>query len=705
VKAVSPVNSLDLTSDTTTPNDQPGVETKQEKPSDTLPFHKDSTAESDDRSELPVMPIPFVVIEKVPDKEQPEYGDTEPVSLPVDDAKRAADAEPDFEVVKEDPSSTAEPLKSPALPLVVVEKTDDRPAYGDDFGDDATVAQKVAHNMRAADASPDKTVVTAESPKVVAPEEEEAAPLFRHESFLSDQQPQAAAVETIDEVSVQSSTDQTSSGDIVNTPSDSQDDEEMRNEPLLSQERVIDRHTELGSGLLLSYEIGPEDEEYDELNSGPLLSHETGLNGNIGSVDEDEDVDELDAAPLLPHETGFSSYKGSEITTNSGLEDDNASEPRHYMYDDEDEGYEARSFEPDDAPTFTRGDYERNEEYDEGYDDEVPLLPHERGDSAIADHSGSEEDVPFTLHGQPTFSHETDAAKQLFGGDGRPPMFRTRTNSSTLPHNLPRSDAEDENLLDPSLERFPTNREQILERVATIGLHLPEDQTVEDTIHSPVMSVLSQACSSVDLFPVKSYTSLASVPEADYSDEDEEDDVASLPSPMVLNLGRAAMGFMRDPHATPRPEDTTQADAREHEVGQVPQDHVTAKNEVESVEKNDGTKDAILSKLQESIATPNKFFNPITPPLTPEKKSESIGKEQIAPTAEAQIRQRQVQKSDQSEPVPANDTDESNRAVTPTPSKHLDKRSETFLQNFLRVVFGSVGRFLTTCVGDRKRAG
>ncbi|KAF2026934.1 hypothetical protein EK21DRAFT_102895 [Setomelanomma holmii] len=703
VKGATAVTSPASSTEATTSSDQVSGETKSEKPSDPIGSRKDSTVTLNDNTQPPSIPIPFVVVEKVPDKEQPEYGDKEPVSLPVDDVKRAADAEPDLEVVKEEPPSTEPP--SPAIPRVVVEKADDKPVYGEDFGDEATVAQKVAHDTRADDASPDKNVITPEDPQNLALEDEQPAPLFRHESFQSDEQPQTAPMKTIDEVSIHSSTDQTSSEDIIHTPSESQDDEETSTEPLFQHEATdVDRHTKLGSGLLLSYEIEPKGEDYNELSNGPLLSHETGLNDDIESADEEAEVDELDAAPLLPHETGFSSYKGSEMTTKSGIESDNVSEPRHYMYGD-DEGYGAKTFEPDEAPTFTRGaDESDGEESDEGYDDDVPLLPHERGDSAIADHSGSDDEMPFTLHGQPTFSHEADAARQLFGGSGRPPMFRARTNSSTLPHKLPRSDAEDENLLDPSLERFPTSREQILERVATIGLHLPEDQTMGDELHSPITSVLSQACSSVDLAPVKSYTSLASVPEADYSDEDEEDDVASLPSPMVLNIERDP-GFTQDPHATPRSDSTTQAETNEEQVGRAPQTHAIEASEAESVGKNDGTKDVIFSKLQEAIATPNKLFNPVTPPLTPEDRISAANKEQAASDPDPHLRQRQVPKNDDSAPLTAVDTKETARAVTPTPTKQMDKHNQTFLQNFPCIIFGSIGRFLTACVGDRKRTG
>jgi hypothetical protein len=44
------------------------------------------------------------------------------------------------------------------------------------------------------------------------------------------------------------------------------------------------------------------------------------------------------------------------------------------------------------------------------------------------------------------------------------------------------------------------------------------------------------------------------------------------------------------------------------------------------------------------------------------------------------------------------------KAVLPALAQQPDNRNEGFVQHFLRVVFGPVGRFLTACVGDRKRA-
>lgn len=641
---------------------------------------------------LPNVPVPIVVVEKVADKEPPINGDTEPRALDEDVSKRSADARPDFETTREESSTADEQAKLSDTPRVVVEKTDDRPAYRDDFGANATISQRVAHDMRAADAEPNMLVITPDGYEEPGTEEDQTAPLFRHESFQSPETPSSPALETVNEVY----TDNTSSEDVIDTPSDPDDSQ----------------GSELDQAPLLSHETGIEEEDSDELNNGPLLSHETGFNEDIRSFDED--YDELDAAPLLSHETGFSQYKGSEISTKSDYTSDDISEPRHYMYGDDDDDDEARGFEPDEAPTFTHEDSGDDED---GYqEDDTPLLAHERTherDFAITETSSPEEGGGFTLKGQPSFGYEDagESARVLFGGRGRPGIFRARTNSSTLPNQLPKTDEEDEDLADPYLERFPTRREQILERVKTIGLHLPEDESTEETTHSPIGSVLSQACSSVELAPVKSYTSLASVPEADDSDEEEyevDGDVDSLPSPMVMKFGSAAAAFVRDPHATPMPNDSRQLQPTEDGT-QSSVDRSIQSSEADNVNRTDGTKEAILSKLHEAIASPSKIFNPITPPLTPENEAEAISNDESTTVSEPQVRQRQAPKEEASDATSKshgqNNSNNPEGAVTPSGNQKVAHYEESFLHTFFRVVFGSVGRFLAACVGDRKRAG
>jgi hypothetical protein len=637
---------------------------------------------------LPGVLVPIVVVEKVTDKETPIDGDTEPRALDEDVSKRSADAKPDFETTGEEGSATNEQAKLSDTPRVVVEKTDDKPAYGDDFGTDATISQRVAHDMRAADAEPNMLVIIPDGHEGPCTEDDQAAPLFRHESFQSSEAPSSSVLETVDEVS----TDNTSSEDVINTPSD----------PDGSQ------GSELDQAPLLSHETGIKDEDSDELNNGPLLPHETGLNGEMHS--SDDDYDELDAAPLLSHETGFSQYKGSEISTKSDYTSDDISEPRHYMFCDDDDDYD-----DDKAPTFTHED--GGDDHHVYQEDDAPLLAHERTherDFAIAENSSPEEGGGFTLKSQPTFGYEDagESARVLFGGRGRPGIFRARTNSSTLPNQLPKTDEEDEDLADPYLERFPTRREQILERVKTIGLHLPEDESTEEPTHSPIGSVLSQACSSVELAPVKSYTSLASVPEADDSDEEEyeaDGDVDSLPSPMVMKFGSAAAAFARDPHATPMPNDSRQLEPTEDGTQQSSVDRSMQYSESNNVDRTDGTKEAILSKLHEAIASPSKMLNPITPPLTPENEARSIGDDKCTTVSEPQIRQRQALKAEAADATPEDHSQDDSNTLegvrTPSANQKVAHYEESFLQTFFRVVFGSVGRFLAVCIGDRKRAG
>jgi hypothetical protein len=109
-------------------------------------------------------------------------------------------------------------------------------------------------------------------------------------------------------------------------------------------------------------------------------------------------------------------------------------------------------------------------ENDDSGVEEAPLLPHER----VVSHDRI--DDMLVRPGRTSSNAWTSALSESSVSRRAGGIWRSRTSSSsTLPHRLPRSDAEDANLRDPSLETFPTSRERILERVATIGSHLPED--------------------------------------------------------------------------------------------------------------------------------------------------------------------------------------------------------------------------------------
>lgn len=61
-----------------------------------------------------------------------------------------------------EPAPTA-PVSDIPIPEVVVEKVDEEPRHGDDFGPDATTGQKDAHDMRALDAEPDHAVIRSQT--------------------------------------------------------------------------------------------------------------------------------------------------------------------------------------------------------------------------------------------------------------------------------------------------------------------------------------------------------------------------------------------------------------------------------------------------------------------------------------------------------------------------------------------------------------
>ncbi|KAH7408623.1 hypothetical protein DE146DRAFT_646764 [Phaeosphaeria sp. MPI-PUGE-AT-0046c] len=594
---------------------------------------KDSTIDASDIAELPRISVPTVVVDKVANKSQADRDDD--------------------------------------VPSTCVEKIDRKPAYGDDFGEHATTTQKVAHDMRARDASPNRLVVTSRGHVEPGTEAERAAPLFRHESFQEDKAPGTAALDTIAEASA---SEQNSSEDVANTSSGS-------NETSNSEEPQI--------APLFSHEDGSDDDGADELDMAPLLPHEKGLSGHVAW--SDEEVDELDFAPLLPHETGFSQYKKSEITTESDYFEDDSSEPCHYMYKDEDEDYRAERLDPDAAPTYSHDDAQDEDHHIDNYgEDDTPLLPHER-DFAVT--SGSSPD-------NGAFSSD-GVAQDFFKRGGRASVFWNRTNSSTLPHKLPLTDAEDENLSDPYLERFPVNKAQILERVVSIGLQLPEDETKEEHMDSPVMSEFSQACSSVDLAPVKSHTSLASVPEADDSDEEEDEDMESPPSPMAIDFS-SAVHSAPDSQAALMSNNSKRLGIKKSPSNPGADAHAKQSSESDSVAKIDGVKESAMSKVEEVVVTPVQLITP--PPELENKHAERKDQDDLA-ISDFQLRQRQVPKDDSAEGSQPLTFEHVDRAITSSSPIPSATDNETFLQIFVRVVFGSVGRFLTACVGDRKRAG
>ncbi|UPX21208.1 uncharacterized protein EKO05_0011402 [Ascochyta rabiei] len=660
---------------------------------------KDSTL---DTSDMNPGPIPFVVVEKATDRNQPEYGDVHPRSFVVDESKRAADPDPDFEETKTDSPLDTESLKSPEVPLVMVEKVDDKPVNGDDFGQNATNGRKLAHELGSADASPDRLIISPDESNELESEDEQA-PLFRHESFQDSKASlPEPAMDAIEEESVQSSTDHTSSGDAMDTPSaesqdESQDNNELGHGPLLPHETDFrDNAGELKSMSLLSHETEDETKEDDEFTEGPLLSHETGFTLPARDDDSDYEEDEHDVAPLLPHETGSLSYKVSEAAIRSSrlTRDKYEDEPYHYTQhgDDSDDG--ENHGELDLAPTFS---HERDLLAE---DHGAPLLPHERG-SAAESVSGSERSSsmsPTTYESAyPALGQEMDSAGEIFGGSMRSSFFRTRTSSSTLPNKLPRSDAEDLNLHDLGLEAFPVGRDQIYERVATIGRKLPEDET-HDMPTSPQSSVFSQACSSVDLVPVKSYLSLASVREdSEEEDEGQDADVESLPSPVFMSQQSARFARDTDPLATPHPDDSKQLGFVPDEKPETETTHAAESSEADSVSKTDGAKDSSkgMTSLSDIVASRATVMNTLTPPLTPRALQAISDKETPMTAPESELRQRREPVKDNTEsslPIPRPDNKDQGLCSTDplvvTSGAEEPKPRKSSLQDWKRASIG-----------------
>ncbi|KAI9773572.1 MAG: hypothetical protein M1840_006846 [Geoglossum simile] len=137
------------------------------------------------------VPIPFTVVEKAPDKEPPTYGEDigDNGSLREGVEDRQADVEPD-QVIESEKSQLNEVLEDTnepiSVPLLVVDKTDDKPSYGDDFGAEGSHAQKLAHGKRAADAEPDEIRISPEerAPAGVVVEGDEHPPTAEPEKSL-----------------------------------------------------------------------------------------------------------------------------------------------------------------------------------------------------------------------------------------------------------------------------------------------------------------------------------------------------------------------------------------------------------------------------------------------------------------------------------------------------------------------------------------
>lgn len=402
------------------------------------------------------------------------------------------------------------------------------------------------------------------------------------------------------------------------------------------------------------------------VNKAPIFSHED-------SDTASEDEDEFASAPLLPHESGYNEY--DEIKrrqSRAQFGPITKAEPVEPMPFEHGEDYESRSqsMSQEHAPTFS---HEGSEEEDfgelDGYE-EAPMLPHERASMSLGSDKSSQSS-PYSTLRRSASGHESDSDHDLFMGNRRPTLFRARSSISTLPNALPRTDAEDENLKDPSLEKFPTGRDKILERVSSI--QVADEDVFDDGVHSPQLSVQSQACSSVDLAPVKSYISLASVPEAENSsDEADEEDAESLPSPMMFVSRQSSNSrFLR---GSSRPKLTNKAiGSTDNFDDLIPISPMTTRipswrkaSASHSLDPLDATNSKIRQRPQESGTTP---FPDIVPAA--------------------------AKALDESESKVDKHSDNDTNHITSTDTDDNDNVS---------LALGLLGTAVIACVGDRKRA-
>jgi hypothetical protein len=77
------------------------------------------------------------------------------LSVPIRESSAKKSSTDHSETKSEDPTTS--------IPELIVEKVDAEPRYGDDFGPDATVGERDAHEMRAQDAEPDYVVIRSET--------------------------------------------------------------------------------------------------------------------------------------------------------------------------------------------------------------------------------------------------------------------------------------------------------------------------------------------------------------------------------------------------------------------------------------------------------------------------------------------------------------------------------------------------------------
>lgn len=253
-------------------------------------------------------------------------------------------------------------------------------------------------------------------------------------------------------------------------------------------------------------ENSDEEEGVNELDRVPTMPYESA--DNIAS--QNSDTTDTEDVPLLPHEAGYS----SETEVHTGL--DGLSLNKH-VTDRSDSGSISH-----DQPSSRTNSFQ-SQRLREVFKGRIFGSTRQKFD---------ENDTEVAFAGAPLLAYERPSLINIpSASDSRPFHNAFRAPRSDLPHKMPRSDAEDLNLLDSSLEIFPMDKEGVLNQVRDISNRLPEDMvrsSISQELGSP--AVLSQTSSSVDLAPIRSGStmSLQSIRE----DASENEDLSQLPSPV-----------------------------------------------------------------------------------------------------------------------------------------------------------------------------
>jgi hypothetical protein len=269
-------------------------------------------------------------------------------------------------------------------------------------------------------------------------------------------------------------------------------------------------------------------EGVDELDTSPMLPHEAmNVSVIVPAAGADGTSSERDATGCSDADTASERSKARRIING---EDDllSTSKTNSFTSDRLREAFKTSIFGATRRPTLPR-DAPSENDLDSGA---APLLAHERTDILHDRSSGDGLSIKDGSSRQPT----TEAFEiSSFARRASSTIFRSQ--GSNLPHSIPRSDADDSDLRDPSLEVFPMERDQLFGRVRDISNRLAEDQVQSPNggLDSPV--VVSVSGSSVNLGPIRS-TSTMSLHSIREDASENEDDPPQVPSPVLMLASR-----------------------------------------------------------------------------------------------------------------------------------------------------------------------